>query len=185
MTHTYPPWLADSGRATAVFSNCEEHGEGCSVEACLGRPYRYLLRWPTGLLNDRVCLFVLANPSKATADKPDPTVTRCIAYGRKWGFGWTWVVNARAYRATDPKIVPTDPRGFGPENDDYVSSASALAELVVCGWGLLGKGRGPKLLELIRAAGKVPHALRLTEDGSPWHPLYLPKTLTPFPMVLP
>lgn len=35
---------------------------------------------------------------------------------------------------------------------------------------------------LIRSARKVPHALKLNDDGSPTHPLYLSSKLKPFPM---
>jgi hypothetical protein len=36
--------------------------------------------------------------------------------------------------------------------------------------------------EIIRRAGKTPHALKLNGDGSPAHPLYLRGDLRPFAM---
>jgi len=150
----------------AVFSECQR--------------YRYLLKYPTDVDSGSIVLFALANPSKATAERTDPTVDRCIDYAKRWGFGWCWVVNARAWRATDPDDVPADPLGIGPENDTWISAAALQAELVVCGWGMLGGARGPIMWKLIKEAGKTPHALQVNGNGSPTHPLYLAKTLLPF-----
>jgi hypothetical protein len=150
----------------AVFSECQR--------------YRYLLKYPTDIDSGSVVLFALANPSKATAERTDPTVDKCIGYAKRWGFGWCWVVNARAWRATDPDDVPPDPLGIGPENDTWVSAAALQADLVVCGWGMLGGARGPVMWKLIQEAGKTPHALQINGNGSPTHPLYLAKSLTPF-----
>ena len=148
--------------------------------ACMN--YRYQLWWPTGLDNDRVCLGVFANPSTATHEQLDPTLTRWRNYCRAWGFGWSVTANVRAWRETDPKCLPPDPDAIGPYNDEQLTRVVKLAELVVCGWGKLGGARAEPVLELIRKAGKVPHALRLNKDGSPGHPLYLPANLKPMPM---
>jgi hypothetical protein len=63
-----PHLFAPPARPWAVISKCER--------------YRYVLAWPTGLEDDRYALFVLANPSTATAEQTDPTVARCIGYAR-------------------------------------------------------------------------------------------------------
>lgn len=144
--------------------------------------YRYFLAWPTGVDNERIALGVFANPSTATAEQTDPTVRRWIGYCRACGFGWAWVCNVRAWRETDPKKVPPDPAAIGPENDRHIVQAALGAELVVCGWGKLGGARGPVVLDLLRSAGVVPHALALNADGSPRHPLYLGASLQPSPM---
>jgi len=164
----------------AVFSACELHTR--CAEGCDGQRYRYLLGYPTGLQHDRVALGAFANPSKATAFNTDPTVAKWIRYCRAWGFGRAWVVNARAWRETDPDLVPPDPLAIGPDNDRYIREAVQRAELIVCGWGKLGGSRGPAVLRIIREAGKVPLALKLNADGSPTHPLYLSEKLRPFPI---
>lgn len=190
--------LMPSNRRTAraVFSHCEVHGDsdvqasigGVPVAtsacpaACSGRRYRYQLWWPTGAENDSVALGVFANPSTATADDLDPTLTRWRNYCRAWGYGWSVTANVRAWRETNPKLVPDDPQAIGPENDRHLNDLVCGADVVVCGWGKLGGARGPVVLDLIRKAGKVPHALKLNGDGSPAHPLYLASKLKPFPM---
>lgn len=164
----------------AVFSPCVSHA-ACELD-CVERVYRYELEWPTGLASEDMVLFVLANPSVATHLKPDPTVTRCIDYANRWGYGRCGVGNVRAWRETDPDLVPPGAAGIGPENDRHVFEMAQRAKLVVCGWGKLGGLRGLMMLDVIRKAGKVPHALNLNQDGSPQHPLYLRKDLRPFPM---
>jgi hypothetical protein len=165
----------------AIFSPCMKHAD-CELD-CLERWYRYTLRWPTGNpVGKGTVLWALANPSTATHLKIDRTVARCIDYGWQWEYGWSGVVNARAWRETDSDLVPADPIGIGPDNDEYVFSMAKEAQLVVCGWGKLGGVRGKRMLEIIRDAGKVPHALKLNADGSPQHPLYLPRHLRAFPM---
>lgn len=163
------PLLGAHREARAVYSPCER--------------YRYFLAWPTGVDNDRAALAVLANPSTATHLKPDPTVTRWIDYCRRWGYGWAWVCNVRAWRETEPKLVPADPLAIGPDNDYQIAHWAAQAEIVVCGWGKLGGRRGSNVLALIECAGgKRPHALKRNGDGSPTHPLYLRADLRPVPM---
>lgn len=171
----------------AVFSECSAHGtwngSPMCVDACRGRRYRYQLWWPTGVDNDLICLGVFANPSTATAEELDPTLTRWLGYCRAWGYGWSVTMNVRAWRETNPKLVPPDPLAVGPDNDrQLVGLVTEHADLVVCGWGKLGGKRGTEVLRLIRSAGKVPHALKLTKAGEPGHPLYLRADLKPFPM---
>lgn len=176
------PTLFAERRPWGVFSACHKHGFTCGVEACPWRPYRYVLAWPTGLENDRYALFVLANPSTATPEETDPTVARTIGYARRWGYGWSRVVNVRAWRETDPKCVPADPLAVGPDNWRHVREQAELAGIVVAGWGKLGGELGRKLLADLRGYGVVPHALKFNSDGSPAHPLYLRADAVPFPM---
>lgn len=158
--------LGMSGTSWGIFSNCES--------------YRYLLAVPTGLPNERIATFCLANPSTATPDELDPTLTRCLDYAKRWGFGWLWVANVRAWRETDPKKVPADPQAIGPLNNETILRAALGASLVVCGWGKFGGELGKKTLDRLLSAGVVPHALKLNNDGSPAHPLYLRADLEPF-----
>lgn len=149
--------------------------------------FRWVLRWPTGQQNGRVMACVGANPSRAgqVVDGrmlSDPTVSRMRNLAGSLGYGWLWMVNARSYVATDPRDVPPDPYAIGERTDSWITSAAYVAELVVVAYGHLAGARGPRVLELIRAAGKVPHALALNADGSPSHPRGLPGGVRPFPM---
>ncbi len=159
--------------------------------AVFNGPYRYFLEWPTGLENDRALCAVMANPSKAGQVLPDgtvrsdPTVSRMRGLARQLGFGWLWVVNARSFVATDPSELPSDPTAIGPETDRWIHFAVSKAALVVVAYGHLAGERAPRVLDLVRQAGKVPHALALTADGTPRHPRGVPASARPFPMEAP
>jgi hypothetical protein len=147
--------------------------------------YRYELTIPLAH-GGREVVFMLANPSTAIVVdgrfESDPTVTRCITYAKLWGYATCTVGNVRAWRETDPKLVPGDPLAIGPANDGHIRRMVRRADRVVCGWGKLGGARGREVLKLIRDAGAVPYALAINKDGSPQHPLYLSGALRPFPM---
>lgn len=170
MQHT----LFDRNKPSAEFSPC-------------GR-FRWVLRWPTGLQDRRILAVCGANPSVAGQRKPDgsmrsdPTVSRMRNLARELGFGWIWMVNARSFVSTDPNGVPPDPEAIGEHTDNHIEFAARSCDLFLCAWGNLGGERGARVIEIVRAAGKVPHALGLTADGSPRHPRGIPKEARPFPM---
>lgn len=150
-------------------------------------PHRYLLsRAAGGLAGRGTCLFIMLNPSTADHDENDPTIRRCIGYATAWGYADLLIGNGFALRSAKPKaLYGIDPaHAIGAYNDAVLAGLVQLADLVVCGWGNHGKlhGRGAAVLEIIRAAGKTPHALRVTKAGQPEHPLYLSKLLKPEPM---
>jgi hypothetical protein len=163
-----------------------------SAEFSLCQRYRYVLKWPTGRSSARVLVGIGANPSKAGQFDArtgrmvsDPTVSRLVSDARYLGFGWLWMLNVRAFVATDPKDVPGDPEAIGSLNDEFIRRAVESADMVLCCWGHLAGERAAPVIELIRAAGKVPHALALTGDGTPRHPRGVPKSARPFPMEAP
>ena len=75
-------------------------------------------------------------------------------------------------------LAAEDP--IGPRNDWWLRRLAADAALVVGGWGNHGT-HGDRAAR-VRASLPALHCLRLNGSGEPAHPLYLPKTLTPFPM---
>jgi hypothetical protein len=128
----------------------------------------------------------MLNPSTADEEVDDPTIRRCMGFARAWGYDGIIVVNLYAYRTTSPRILRRVRDPVGPQNAVTLEEVvgSSLTKLVVCAWGASAEqARAAEVLRTIRAIGEVPHALRLTKDGAPWHPLYLPKTCEPFAMV--
>jgi hypothetical protein len=147
--------------------------------------YSLIIRWGGG----PHMAWCMLNPSTADEFANDPTVERCERRARMWGYGGMEVVNLFAWRSTEPENLADavgEPGGpIGVDNDAHIIGAVKAATMVVCGWGNsspYGRERGPAVLALIRAAGKVPHALKLNGDGSPVHPLYQPYAAVPFPM---
>mgnify|MGYP001614704709 CR=1 FL=1 len=146
-------------------------------------PYRYSLwrGWDASL---PICVFILLNPSWADGEKPDPTMTRCLDFARRWGFGGLLIVNAFAWRTESPSemlAASGEHDIIGPLNDEQIVSAVKRAGRVVAGWGATGgyKGRAAKVCELIRPHADL-WALEINADFSPKHPLYIRADQEPF-----
>lgn len=160
-----PAWPEDS-QVTAVFSKCQR--------------YRYQLReiWePSGPL----VFWLLMNPSVACLDFSDPTLRKTGKFARSWGFGGQLVGNVHAYRATDKNRLLEVKDPVGPRNDRMILKMADQAETVVLAYGQPPKAlrpRSQKVVELLRNHPRLCH-LRLSKDGTPMHPLYLPNTLIP------
>lgn len=136
------------------------------------RRYRYQLQRP----GVRPVLFCLLNPSTADEFKDDPTIRRCRGYSRDWGFDGVIIINAFAWRSTDPNALYDLEDPVGPDNDMWIlEAAQRSVGPIVCGWGKHGKlhGRGAAVVKLLRDAGYKPKAFGFNGDGSPKHPLYL------------
>ena len=106
------------------------------------------------------------------------------------------VGNLFAFRATDPADLylasfASDPAGrgdvVGPDNDQHLAAIIAEADTLIGAWGAASKcfglvrARVPRVLELVAASGKTLHALRVTKNGQPEHPVRLPAALRPVP----
>jgi hypothetical protein len=125
----------------------------------------------------RSAVFCMLNPSKADAFRPDPTVTRGMAFARRWNCQLYEAVNIEPLRSTDPKALYswTDSDRNHEENLQHILSACRHATIVVAGWGTHGdyRGRGRQVRTFLADHGIRLHHLGLTKDGHPKHPLYL------------
>lgn len=145
-------------------------------------------------------MFIGLNPSTADEENDDPTVRRCIDFAQQWGAGGLVMANTCAYRATDPKaMLAFNGDKIGPENDDgYLQGlAEGCLNNPIAAWGkhankvswldvLAINGSSARTVpvklgdHLKVYFGKL-DCLRINGDGSPCHPLYLPKDLKPIP----
>jgi hypothetical protein len=138
--------------------------------------YRYVLTRQVGP-GVRAATFIMLNPSTADATTDDHTIRKCIGFARRWGCGKLTVLNLFAFRATKPADMKkaTDP--VGPENRAWFDRVLATPDdgLVVCAWGVHGAHRDQDRLVLgwLDRFGVRPHALAITKDGHPQHPLML------------
>lgn len=116
-------------------------------------------------------MWLMLNPSTADASIDDPTIRRCIAFSKAWGYGSMLVGNLYAYRATDPGVVMSldYEMAVGPENHYYLDLMAQRSAKIVCAWGSHGAGRrdGPPF-----CPGGWWH-LGKTKGGEPRHPLYV------------
>lgn len=158
------------------------------------RHYRYHLHIPIdqGLLGgcNGAIAFLMLNPSTATELVNDPTIDRCYARAKAWHFAALQIINLFALRSTDPAALYAHAAGKGPEptggrmNDEAIVKVATGCQMLVCGWGRHGSylGRAAGVLSMLRTAGAKPHYLRINDDGTPAHPLYLPYELSPLPL---
>ena len=149
---------------------------GSGATFSLDSVYRYDL-WRTWLGGEGYAMFVGLNPSTADETWDDPTIRRCVAFAKAWGYAGLCMTNLFAFRATKPADMQraTDP--IGPENDAFLIRHAREAQVVVAAWGVNGAHRGRD--HEVRAMLPRLHYLRLTANGHPSHPLYLPKTVAP------
>jgi hypothetical protein len=156
----------DDLRCAAEYSNC--------------RTYRYVLwvRWAQVNFDNQV-LFIGMNPSTAATGEYDPTTRRCIQFAKAWGYGGMLMMNAFAFRATNPKDMQAAPDPVGPDNDEALACQSAQAGLVIAAWGAHCPDKRER--EVRQAIAKPIHCLGLTKHGKPKHPLYLKADTMPVP----
>lgn len=152
---------------------------GAEFSEC--RTYRYLLwrKWSWQL--PLAC--VLLNPSVGDEHRNDPTNERCERRARAWGFGGVTFTNLFPYVAANPKDMLKADDPIGPPNKarDAILDAASHAGLVLCGWGNHGlhKHQGTYIKDVLEAHGIELHILRLTGQGQPEHPLYVPYDVKP------
>lgn len=149
--------------------------------------YRYWLhrRWFGGV---GYAVFVMLNPSTADGIQNDPTIRRCIDFGKRWGCHGIIVVNLFAARATVPADLDEIDDPVGEENHAYLLKACEIAGatnpengimegVVVCAWGadrrVQSMGQAETVRGWIAAAGVAPQCLGRTKAGHPRHPLYV------------
>ena len=161
--------------------SCEVICNAITMEDAVdARRYRYWLHRELPATGKEGLVFVMLNPSTANASEDDPTIRRCMDFGRRWGFRELTVVNLFALRATDPAdLLRHGSEAVGERNDDMLRWVRRRATMIVAGWGNNGThlNRDAAVLPIIQPT----MALRVTQQGCPAHPLYLPATAQPSP----
>ncbi|MCP3872135.1 MAG: DUF1643 domain-containing protein [Desulfobacteraceae bacterium] len=142
------------------------------------RVHRYALwrRWDE---SGKIAMFIGLNPSTADEVKNDPTVTRCINYAKRWGYGGMIMSNIFAFRATDPKVMKAANDPVGSKNDKWLLKLAMEANIIMAVWGNHGEfmDRGNAVLSLFE--GIELHCLAMNKTGHPKHPLYCKNSLEP------
>jgi hypothetical protein len=140
--------------------------EFSSATAEIHGEYRYTLTrvWDPALPK---MTFVLLNPSTADAVQLDPTLRRCVGFAKREGYGGMAILNLYAFRTKNPKVMMAAPDPVGPDNDRVLA---AVTGTVVAGWGTKAAPA-----RVARALALLPrlHALGVTKDGHPRHPLHV------------
>ncbi len=141
---------------------------GATFSPC--RRYRYTL-WRSWSGEPDVA-FCGLNPSTADETIDDPTIRRIIGFAKAWGYHGVVMLNAFAFRATDPKVMKAEADPVGPENDLAIRVISWDVDKVVACWGTHGSFRDRDMEISSMLCGRL-YCLGTNADGSPKHPLYL------------
>jgi hypothetical protein len=135
-------------------------------------------------------LWVMMNPSVATVEYADPTLIKTLGFTRRWvskqgrGYGRMLIGNIHAYRATDNRRLMDVADPVGPSNDTALLHMAQNSEIVVLAYGLPPmplRARGMQVAFMLKTAGADLRVMKLTADGTPSHPLYLPHDTKPVP----
>lgn len=145
------------------------------AEFSADRKHRYFLSrvWDE---NKPMVMFVGLNPSKADEFRDDNTVTRCIRFAAKWGYGGMYMTNLFAYVSTDPQALITSGEDLY-RNDITLRRCAKNSQQVIFAWGAFKLHA--KRMETVKKMFPDAYCLGLTKGGFPRHPLYLPNKTIP------
>jgi hypothetical protein len=138
------------------------------------RKYRYAL-WRKWDFRHPCILFIGLNPSRANEHYNDPTITRCIDFAKRWGYGGLYFGNLFAYRSPFPNdlLIPSDP--VGVNTDEWLSVMNADSKITVFAWGQwphqIVRDRAKDVENMFSGT----YCFGYTKNKFPKHPLYLPK----------
>jgi hypothetical protein len=146
--------------------------------AIIEGPYRYVLKRTWDPTLPAAC-WVMLNPSTADAERDDPTIRKCLQFSKHLGAGSLFVVNLFAFRATNPAELKGVEDPIGPKNAEFILSTTKEAKWVIAAWGNNGRlnDQDVSVSLLLKDCNLL--AMRLSKDGNPWHPLYLPLSAKP------
>lgn len=131
-------------------------------------------------------VWCMLNPSTATHEQLDATIRRCIGWAQRWCFGGILVVNAYAFRSTDPLVMLREPGRVGLGNDFVLRCVlEAVArtptpvvlppQRVMLAWGDgIERAREYEILSMLREVQVGTHCLGRTRSGHPRHPVRVP-----------
>ena len=144
------------------------------------RKYRYLLTRNVGFGESKI-MFLMVNPSTADEVRNDNTISRCIDFSNRWGYGWLYVTNLSPLRATDPMVLKKngpDPDDVKQKNLDVIIKTGNKCDKIVVAYGVHGKyeNRSAYTLEALANANlNNVYCLGFTKEHYPRHPLMVRK----------
>lgn len=154
-----------------------QSADGITRRATISADNRYRYRLTRSWSPERPMIFVMLNPSTADDRVDDPTIRRCIGFAKRESCGGIIVVNLYALRSTDPRGLHNVDDPYGPKNAEALQAAIDESILrdnpIVCAWGTKGRDGIERFLGAARRQKAHLHALGITADGYPKHPLYI------------
>jgi len=165
------PETAKTGRQGMLV----EDASGARFSPC--RKYRYALwrRWDWQGFGNQV-MFIGLNPSTADERKNDKTISNCIGFAKRWGYGGIVMMNLYPFRATYPSDLIACDAPTTPANLEAFGYYRTHVGLIVAAWGSLKVPWRPRMQwqstiqNVLHAISQPVYCLGRTKDGSPRHP---------------
>lgn len=156
---------------------------GSALISDCGKYRTRLTRHISDDVNKNYVTFIMLNPSTADANKDDATIRKCCGFAKILGFSFLNVVNLFDFRATHPYDLKKTNFPSSENNLPNILAAAKYSDMVICAWGTNGSfnGQDKKVLSELKEAGIKLHALEITKDGFPKHPLYISYSKKPIP----
>ena len=135
----------------------------------------------------------MCNPSTASHLKTDNTVDRLISRAKQMGYGGLVIINVFAYRSREPKRLKELDNPRGRYNRRWIKivmdthrSLYKKPPVVIAGWGSIALKQQRdddihKALKVMTRGGVKIYALRIANNGQPYHPLYVGDKYQPKP----
>lgn len=128
-------------------------------------------------------LFIGLNPSRASETVDDPTLHRMIWFASALGYGGLYVGNLFTLVTPYPKELQRRwPEAAAIGADVWLQYMANRCQAVVACWGCSGRWSRPRIQCILALLKRPVLSLGVNADGTPRHPLYLPKTtgFTPY-----
>ncbi len=146
--------LFDQTDSGAIFSDC--------------RKYRFIL-WRVWDKTKDYIMFIGLNPSSANEYKDDPTIKRVQKMAYNWGYGGVYMLNLYPYITPHPKNLILNNKYFDA-NEKWINIVNEKCKDIVFAWGSFKEAKNKSDRIISRYKGL---ALKINNDGSPRHPLYV------------
>ena len=138
------------------------------AEFSIDKKERYSLKREWDKSKNKI-LYIMLNPSLADDKNDDPTIRRLINFTKKFNYGGFSVGNIFTKITPNPKEIDKS-KGMSDKNFEKLLNLINKVDQIVYAWG--NSVEEPQLLkELILS----PKCFGKNLNGTPKHPLYLPK----------
>ena len=138
------------------------------AEFSIDKKERYSLKREWDKSKNKI-LYIMLNPSLADDKNDDPTIRRLINFTKKFNYGGFLVGNIFTTITPNPKEIDKS-KGMSDKNFEKLLNLINKVDQIVYAWG--NSVEEPQLLkELILS----PKCFGKNLNGTPKHPLYLPK----------
>lgn len=142
--------------------------ENNGAEFSSDRKYRYAL-WRIWEKEKPLVMIIGLNPSRATENANDNTITKVIKVARNNGFGGLYMMNLFALITPYPEELKASKNPLG-DNDPWLKHVYEKCNKVVFAWGNFKEAQ--ERAQVVINMFPNPLCFIQNKNGSPKHPLY-------------